>query len=282
MNPVRTSLAFTRFDATSAVKAAEIAERRAVRTLWIGNARTHDGTGPAPLYVTASAGAMASVTTSLRIGLFLDLGADVSPLRTAEDVAVLDNLSGGRIELGLIASKDPAWAGRANAFLSAWEKGWPVPGRKTVAVIPQPVQPRIPRIVAGDGTPLDPAHQAGRLLIDGQPQAVGTPGERRILLVKPPFRDLAACGSEQQVLITLTGLRETAMRAGAAEIMIEEDSGDLGRFEACATVLGTAIDPALRCSEEDISAVVTDAWLRGGKKDMTAVVADAWERGGKA
>ena len=127
MNPVRTSLALTRFDTAAAVKAAEIVERRAVRTLWIGNPRSPDG-GYAPTYLTATGGGVAAMTKSLRIGLFLSLGTDASPLRAAEDIAVLDNLAGGRIEIGLIAAKDAGWAARANAFLSAWEKGWPMSG----------------------------------------------------------------------------------------------------------------------------------------------------------
>jgi hypothetical protein len=274
MNPVRTSLALTRFDTAAAVKAAEIAERRAVRTLWLGATRAEDK-GYAPTYLTATGGAVAAMTKSLRIGLFLNLSGDASPLRAAEDIAVLDNLAGGRIEIGLIATKDAGWAGRANAFLNAWEKGWPVPGRKPVAIIPQPVQPWIPRIVVGDSTFLDPAHHAGRLLHEGEISKAA--GERRILLVKPPFHELAAVESEQKALATLTALRESAMGAGAAEIMIEDDSGDLGRFEACATLIGTVIDPALRCSEEDIAGVVADAWQRYGKKDASAVVADAWK-----
>ena len=47
------------------------------------------------------AGAMASVTEHVRFGTDICLMPFNHPLRLAEDLAVLDNLSGGRVELGL-------------------------------------------------------------------------------------------------------------------------------------------------------------------------------------
>ena len=47
------------------------------------------------------AGAMASVTSRMRFGTDICLMPFNHPIRLAEDLAVLDNLSGGRVELGL-------------------------------------------------------------------------------------------------------------------------------------------------------------------------------------
>ena len=47
------------------------------------------------------AGAMASITEHMRFGTDICLMPFNHPVRLAEDLAVLDNLSGGRIELGL-------------------------------------------------------------------------------------------------------------------------------------------------------------------------------------
>ena len=47
------------------------------------------------------AGAMASVTSSVRFNTDICLLPFNHPIRLAEDLAVLDNLSGGRVEIGL-------------------------------------------------------------------------------------------------------------------------------------------------------------------------------------
>ena len=47
------------------------------------------------------AGAMAAVTSHVRFGTDICLAPFNHPVRLAEDIAVLDNLSGGRVELGL-------------------------------------------------------------------------------------------------------------------------------------------------------------------------------------
>jgi hypothetical protein len=249
MSQLRTSIALPRFEAAQAVAAGRIAERWAVRTLWLGEA------GVDPTYVAAAAGAVAATTKALRIGLFIDLDCSASPLRVAEDVAVLDNLSGGRIELGLLASGEEEWAERAGRLLDAWEHGWPVPDRNPLAIIPQPIQPLIPRLVVGDPGAEDflQLHGAGRLFIGGgdkpPPRIVG---ERRVLLI-----GLAELASEEDAIGRLTGLRAAASGLGASEIMIE---ADFESFETTAREVGRLIDPAMRCTLDDIPAIVQDVW----------------------
>lgn len=50
---------------------------------------------------TPVAGAMAALTTQVRFGTDICLAPFNHPLRLAEDLAVIDNLSGGRVEVGL-------------------------------------------------------------------------------------------------------------------------------------------------------------------------------------
>lgn len=249
MSQLRTSIALPRFEAAEAVAAGRIAEQWAVRTLWLGEA------GVDPTYIAATAGAVAATTTVLRIGLFIDLDCSASPLRVAEDIAVLDNLSGGRVELGLVASGKADWAERAGNLLDAWEHGWPIPDRNPLAIIPQPIQPLIPRLVVGDPGAGDfiQRYAAGRLLIGGRGKPPPRDGqERRVLLL-----GLAKLVSEEEAVRRLSDLRAAASGLGASEIMVESD---FESFEANATLLGRLIDPTMRCTLDDIASIVNDAW----------------------
>ena len=51
------------------------------------------------------AGAMSAVTSHIRFGTDICLMPFNHPIRLAEDLAVLDNLSGGRVEVGLRAAR---------------------------------------------------------------------------------------------------------------------------------------------------------------------------------
>ena len=249
MSQLRTSIALPRFKAAQAVAAGRIAEQWAVRTLWFGEA------GIDPTYIAAAAGAVAATTKALRIGLFIDLDCSASPLRIAEDVAVLDNLSGGRIELGLVASGEDDWAERAGTLLDAWEHGWPTPDRNPLAIIPQPIQPLIPRLVVGEprADEFFRRYSAGRLLIGGRGKPPPRDGhERRVLLL-----GLAELVSEAEAVRRLTDLRAAARGLGASEIMVESD---FDSFDVNAMLLGQLIDPAMRCTLDDIPAIVKDAW----------------------
>lgn len=254
MTQLRTSIALPRFEAAQAVTAGRIAEKWAVRTLWLGQA------GIDPTYVAAAAGAVAAKTTALRIGLFIDLDCSASPLRIAEDVAVLDNLSGGRIEIGLLASGESDWAERAAKLLETWEHGWSIPDRNPLAIVPQPIQPLIPRLMAGDpGSPeFFQRHGAGRLIIGGRGQPPPRDGhERRVLLLGLPFQRVADLASEKEAVRRLADLRAAASGLGASEIMVESD---FESFEGTAKLLGRLLDPAMRCTLDDIPAIVQDAW----------------------
>ncbi|MYV99816.1 LLM class flavin-dependent oxidoreductase, partial [Streptomyces sp. SID3343] len=60
---------------------------------------------PSPFVLLA---AIAERTTRIRLGTAVIVGSVEHPIRLAEDAAVLDALSGGRLELGLGAGADPS------------------------------------------------------------------------------------------------------------------------------------------------------------------------------
>jgi alkanesulfonate monooxygenase SsuD/methylene tetrahydromethanopterin reductase-like flavin-dependent oxidoreductase (luciferase family) len=89
------------------VDLAVAAEEFGFSSFWV--AQHHggalDGLLPSPLVLLA---AVAERTSVIRLGTAVVAAALEDPIRLAEDVAVLDALSGGRVELGVGAGADPA------------------------------------------------------------------------------------------------------------------------------------------------------------------------------
>ena len=78
---------------------AELADRLGFDSLWLPESHFQTrGSCPAPLLLLAAAAARSK---SLRLGTSSYLLPIRNPIRVAEDVAVLDQLSGGRVNLGL-------------------------------------------------------------------------------------------------------------------------------------------------------------------------------------
>ncbi|QJY44620.1 LLM class flavin-dependent oxidoreductase [Pseudonocardia broussonetiae] len=89
------------------VALAVAAEESGFSTFWV--AQHHDGhldgLLPSPLVLLA---AVAQATSTIRLGTAVVTAACEDPRRLAEDAAVLDALSGGRLELGVGAGADEA------------------------------------------------------------------------------------------------------------------------------------------------------------------------------
>ena len=129
---------------------------------------------PSPLVMAA---AIAARTTKVRIGINALIAPFYDPLRLAEDAAVVDRLSGGRLNLtlaggyvkdefemfGVALSERPARVREAVATLKAAWTGEPFEFRgRTVKVRPTPSQPGGPAIVLG-GTSEAAARRAARI-----------------------------------------------------------------------------------------------------------------------
>jgi alkanesulfonate monooxygenase SsuD/methylene tetrahydromethanopterin reductase-like flavin-dependent oxidoreductase (luciferase family) len=138
----------------------------------------HHGSGddylPSPLVMAA---AIAARTKRVRIGINALVASFHDPLRLAEDAAVVDLLSGGRLDLtlaggyvkdefdmfGVALSERPARVREAVAALRAAWTGEPFEFRgRTVRVRPRPAQPGGPKILLG-GTSEGAARRAARI-----------------------------------------------------------------------------------------------------------------------
>ena len=255
MNGIRLSVCVPGATSAELVGLGRWADRWNLAGIWAGDPR-----GAAPnahdSYVTAAAAAIAAVTADVRIGVFLGLAPGAGLVRIAEDAAVVDQASGGRLELGLREGGD-GWTDDAARFLRAWND-WPLPGLdETVAVLPGPAQPVLPRVVVG-GEPAAETLLAGRVLLEDEPPPVRLLPRRRLLVVEPDLSggviDWLAGGTVERVL----ALREQATAAGAHELLLvaaptltEED----------VRALGTVVVPALRASARDVAAIAGDAWV---------------------
>jgi alkanesulfonate monooxygenase SsuD/methylene tetrahydromethanopterin reductase-like flavin-dependent oxidoreductase (luciferase family) len=129
---------------------------------------------PSPLVMAA---AVAARTKRVRIGINALIAPFYDPLRLAEDAAVVDLLSGGRLDLtlaggyvkgefdmfGVALSERPARVQEAVAALRAAWTGEPFEFRgRTVRVRPRPAQAGGPRILLG-GTSEGAARRAARI-----------------------------------------------------------------------------------------------------------------------
>jgi len=129
---------------------------------------------PSPLVMAA---AVAARTKSMRIGINALIAPFHDPLRLAEDAAVVDLLSGGRLDLtiaggyvksefdmfGVALSERPAKVEEAVATLRAAWSAEPFQFRgRTVRVRPSPARPGGPRIMLG-GTSEAAARRAARI-----------------------------------------------------------------------------------------------------------------------
>jgi len=153
----------------------EWADRRG--GLFVGLSEHHgsdDDYLPSPLVMAA---AIAARTTKVRLGIHALIAPFYDPLRLAEDAAVVDLLSGGRLDLtlaggyvkdefdmfGVALSERPAKVREAVATLRAAWTGEPFEFRgRRVRVRPRPAQPDGPRILLG-GTSEGAARRAARI-----------------------------------------------------------------------------------------------------------------------
>ena len=94
MNGLRLTICAPNASATQLLSIARWADHWNLGGLWIGDP-TAAGVERGDSYITAAAAAVASVTTDLRIGVLLALPEGQHTIRIAEDVAVIDNASGG-------------------------------------------------------------------------------------------------------------------------------------------------------------------------------------------
>lgn len=165
-----------------AVEQAAYAEKHGQGALMISEHHSSDdGYLPSPLLV---ASAFAAVTSSIPISVSALLVNLYHPIRLAEDIAVLDHLSGGRVNytLGLGYRREEydlvgkAWETRGRdieaaikVLFQAWTGEEFEHEGRTVRVTPTPYSQPMPFLFYGGGTPAA-ARRAARLGLNFQPQ----------------------------------------------------------------------------------------------------------------
>jgi hypothetical protein len=258
MSGLRLSLSLPGATAAELLEVGPWADHWNVAGLWIGDPRG-EADNRSDSYVTATAAALSAVTVDIRLGLFLALGREKQIVRIAEDVAVVDQASGGRLELAFVppAHGREAWTKDVARLLRAWN-AWEIPSSaEVVPVIPGPAQPTLPRVVVDDRAAAD-ALGAGRMLLDGEPDGDALVPRRTILVIEPGiakegvFEWLAGGATER-----VTELRDRARSAGAQEIMLLLEGG---LSERDVKALGTVVVPALRAAHRDVRAIAGDGW----------------------
>ena len=235
MSGARLALAVPGAPAATVLTAARAAEAANLDALVIGDpGRTLPNSDDS--YVLTTAGAVATVTADLRLCLALDLRGSAPPLRVAEDLGVLDVMSGGRVELLLSPGEDDRWRSDLALVLAAWT-GWPMPDGSAAPVTPAPVQPALPG-----------------WLVDGD-TASCLRGGRGVVFVDWP-------GTVPDV-DALLEIRERRERAGAATVVVRAHGVAAEELPAVVRVLGIVVGPCLRCPRDEVPILCADAtdWL---------------------
>lgn len=239
---------------------AERAEALGLHSIWLPEHHFAPGAIPAPLLLLAAAAAR---TRRLRLGTTSFLLPLRHPLHVAEEVAVLDRLSHGRVILGVgrgfrratfdafevppaekrdrfeaaLAVMREAWQGRP----VAWEGAGDEPGRP-VTLVPRPLQqPHPPLWVAAFGPKA--MAQAGRL---GLPY-LASPIEPAARLAENLERHREACEAaghapptEVPIMRTVFAHRDVGLLARAAQAL-EAQAAGLARASTRALRAGAAV-----------------------------------------
>lgn len=215
---------------------AERAEEWGYESFWLPENHFGEGAIPEPMMLLA---AVAGATTRIKLGTTSYLLPVRHPLQAAEQVAVLDQLSGGRVILGVGRGNQPAlfeafnvvraekreiFAESLATMRAAWS-GATVAADANVSLWPRPVQqPHPPIWVAAFGPKA--LQQAGAL---GLPY-LASPMESLAVLARNYARHAQACCEAQQpvpdivpimrtVFVSADGARVERVRGALAEQM---------------------------------------------------------------
>ncbi len=217
---------------------AELAERWGYESFWLPENHFGEGAIPEPMMLLS---AVAGATRTIRLGTTSYLLPLRHPLQAAEQVAVLDQLSNGRVILGVGRGYQPALFDAFNVIRSekreifadslatmrrAW-RGEAIGGDANVSLWPRPVQtPHPPIWVAAFGPKA--LNQAGTL---GLPY-LASPMESFEVLVRNYARHAEAC---RQAGVAVPGV-VPIMRT----VFVSRDGAQLDRVrDALATQVAT-------------------------------------------
>jgi len=217
---------------------AELAERWGYESFWLPENHFGEGAIPEPMMLLS---AVAGATRSIRLGTTSYLLPLRHPLQAAEQVAVLDQLSNGRVILGVGRGYQPALFDAFNVVraekreifadcLATMRRAWSgeaIGGDANVSLWPRPVQsPHPPIWVAAFGPKA--LRQAGTL---GLPY-LASPMESFDVLLRNYARHAEACGQAGVPIPNVVPIMRT--------VFVSQDTAMLDRVrEALATQVAT-------------------------------------------
>lgn len=245
-------------DSRTIQRAGMAADQYGLAQLWAGDPRA---TAPNSddNYILPALAATAAVTTYVRLGAFLRLGPAVQAMRIAEDIAVVDAASRGRMEVGLVAplaTAQASWEQTAAALLGAYHH-WPALNGEAYSVTPPLQQSWLPRVLVGGPEELAVRLGAGRAVWPGSPMTTASRIARRVSLFVE-FSSGVCSALAQDPAAFVWDLRSLVDAAGAHQLIaVLSPEADMEHdFHA----LGSVISPGIRCAREECEQLVRDGW----------------------
>lgn len=258
MNGTALAVCLPGADARTIRRAGMTADRFGLAQLWAGDPRA-TASNSDENYILPALAATAAVTEFVRLGAFLQLGPTVQTMRVAEDVAIVDATSNGRMEVGLLAPSVATradWEQAAMALLGAYHH-WPSLGGETYSVTPPLQQGWLPRLLVGGATQLALRLGAGRAVWPGDPM----PAESPIICKVSLFFEFSAgvCSTlAQDPVAFVLRLRSLVDAAGAHQV-IAVLPGEMD-LERDLHALGAVVSPGIRCAREECEQLTQDGW----------------------
>jgi hypothetical protein len=258
MNGTALAVCFPGSDARTIQRAGMAADKFGLAQLWAGDPRA-SAPNSDENYILPALAATAAATKYVRLGAFIQLGPTAQTMRVAEDIAIVDATSNGRMEVGLLvppATARASWEQAASALLGAYHH-WPALNGETYSVTPPLQQSWLPRVLVGGSQELAVRLGAGRAVWPGDPK----PAESSIVCRVSLFFDFSAgvCSMlAQDPVAFVLDLRSLVDAAGAHQVIaVLSRKEDL---ELDLHALGAVVSPGIRCAREECEQLTRDGW----------------------
>jgi hypothetical protein len=226
------------------------AERLGVEGIWVHG----PGTGHSDSYAAAVAAAIASTTADLRIGVVLGLAIQDDILRLAEDVAVIDHCSSGRVELWLDGPTLGGEHWRAAAERLVTNLRTCSVGDRELAVTPGLLQPEVAVVARGPKLTIT---GAGLVVELDAPQRPRDLSARLVLRAgsEQTRAAIAAAGEPDTLRTAVEGMRAAIDTCGAQDLVfvLPGGAGDDG-----INIVASVLAPILRATEHEVPDLVVD------------------------
>jgi hypothetical protein len=252
MTGVRLTVQIDAGQARAATRIGTLADELGIDSIWVGSLGAQ---AEASAETLVSLAALAATTEHVRVGAVLDAIDPGSVTELAEEIGVVDQASGGRLELIVRADSGEGLLGQAGRLYGAWT-GLRLPDGRVVGVTPPPHQPALPMIaLCPDGTS-EGVGPGFCVSLEGAPPAGRRPAEQRLAVWVngPPSIEAAPDDESAEV----TRLVEQLARCGATELVVPIAPASTTLTDDLRFLAGV-VRPALRASSHETELVIRDA-----------------------